>query len=181
MSNTVSIIQKQALNMLVCTYVAMKCISLTHTAHMHIQSYRMHLKSSNGPIDVLVCPEGDDQQPHSPYPSVDGCSQAVTTQLSNTTTSTPKRMLVATREGAVVVTQEDLDVSLSSAADAVGDDLDGLMQSYDCESLEKLDSNTLLPPTDMYSFESLSPPLQDEDFSFALDPTEGIQELFDLV
>jgi len=91
MSNTVSIIQKQALNMLVCTYVAMKCISLTHTAHMHVQSYRMHLKSSNGPIDVLVCPERDDQQPHSPYPSVDGCSQAVTTQLSNTTTSTPKR------------------------------------------------------------------------------------------
>ena len=90
-------------------------------------------------------------------------------------------MVVTTREGAVVVTQEDLDVSLSSAADAVGDDLDGLMQSYDCDSLDQLDSNTLLPPTDMYSFESLSPPLQDEDFTFVLDPTEGIQELFDLV
>ena len=152
----------------------------THT-HTHTQSYRMHLKSSNGPIDVLVCPEGDDQQPHSPYPSVDYCGQTSIAQLNSTNTSTPKRTVVTAREGAVVVTQEDLDVSLSSAADAVGDDLDGLMQSYDCDSLDQLDSNTLLPPTDMYSFESLSPPLQDEDFTFVLDPTEGIQELFDLV
>ena len=77
----------------------------------------------------------------------------------------------------------ELDISLSSAADVNADDLEGLMDSYNCGALDAIDSSALLPTVDMgiLSFESLSPPLQDEDFCFAMETTEGIQDLFDLV
>lgn len=76
-----------------------------------------------------------------------------------------------------------LDISLSSTADVNGDDFEGLMESYTCDNLDSIDSSTLLPTADMgmLSFESLSPPLQNEDFCFAMETTEGIQDLFDLV
>ena len=77
----------------------------------------------------------------------------------------------------------ELDISLSSTADVNGDDLEGLMDSYRCENLDSIDSSALLPTHDMemLSFESLSPPLQHEDFCFAMEASEGIQDLFDLV
>lgn len=139
----------------------------------HTQSYRMHLKSTNGPIDVLVCPEGD-ERPQSP------CSAAGGEHLALSATSTPVKTVPRVQsEG--FHHQEDLDVSLSSAADVTGEEFEELIQSYNCEDLEReIDSSTLLA-SDMYSFESLSPPLQDEDFCFGLDATEGIGELFDLV
>ena len=85
--------------------------------------------------------------------------------------------------GVIDCTASDLDISLSSTADVNGDDLEGLMVSYNCDNLDSIDSSTLLPTADMgmLSFESLSPPLQDEDFCFAMETTEGIQDLFDLV
>ena len=139
----------------------------------------MHLKSTNGPVDVLVCPEGEDHRPHSPAP----------TDFDTMSTSTPTKTLpqlpTVGRPHTEALShhvhhhQDDLDVSLSSAADAAGDDFEGFI---DCESLEQqLDSNTLLGAGDMLSFESLSPPLQDDDFCFGLDASEGIRELFDLV
>lgn len=50
----------------------------TCSYHTHTQSYRMHLKSSNGAIDVLVCPEDDTetqslQSPHPPPPTSQIC------------------------------------------------------------------------------------------------------------
>ena len=77
----------------------------------------------------------------------------------------------------------ELDISLSSTADVNTDDLEGLMDSYHCDNLDSIDSSALLPTHDMgmLSFESLSPPLQDEDFCFAMEASEGIQDLFDLV
>ena len=59
----------------------------------------------------------------------------------------------------------ELDISLSSAADVNGDDLfmDRLL------------------PMDMSVFDQLSPTLQTSDFSFSMDnSTEGIHDLFDL-
>ena len=77
----------------------------------------------------------------------------------------------------------ELDISLSSTADVNADDLEGLMDSYHCDNLDNIDSSALLPTHDMgmLSFESLSPPLQHEDFCFAMESSEGIQDLFDLV
>jgi hypothetical protein len=79
----------------------------------------------------------------------------------------------------------ELDISLSSTADVNADDLVGLMDSYHCDNLDNIDSSALLPTHDMgmgmLSFESLSPPLQHEDFCFAMESTEGIPDLFDLV
>lgn len=77
----------------------------------------------------------------------------------------------------------ELDISLSSTADVNTDDLEGLMDSYHCDNLDNIDSSALLPTHDMgmLSFESLSPPLQHEDFCFAMEATEGIHDLFDLV
>ena len=72
----------------------------------------------------------------------------------------------------------ELDISLSSTADINTDDLEGLMDSYHCDNLDNIDSSALLPTL---SFESLSPPLQHEDFCFAMEASEGIQDLFDLV
>ena len=37
----------------------------------------MHLKSTNGPIDVLVCPEGEDQQSQSPFSSPSDYNPAI--------------------------------------------------------------------------------------------------------
>lgn len=212
----------------------------THTHYMitpHTQSYKMHLKSSNGPIDVLVCPEGEDQRSQSPFSSsssdynpavpVLGPSSGLD-DLTPTNTPpppqqqqlqqqhsqpsdlghhatpltphaqcmpphqdinmTPQSRLsmvdhVVGRVSSPAVMEcaaKDLDISLSSTADVNGDDLEGLMDSYNCDNLDNIDSSALLP-AGMLSFESLSPPLQDEDFCFAMDGPEGIQDLFDLV
>lgn len=166
----------------------------------------MHLKSTKGAIDVLVCPETDDDPPLSPRPSSSNF-------FSDSQTSTPLRYPSArvdvrtpeTRrpennsydvsarqqhhttptlpmeQGGFMHTQlrSDLDISLSSAAD-VTSDLDELMASY---SHVTVDDHQLMS-ADLIPFESLNPPLHihDEDFTFALDDaTEGIHELFDLV
>ena len=132
---------------------------------LHSQSYQMHLKSTNGPIDVLVCPETEEHHPPSPCPS--------NTDTVSCADSTPHKAGVHSSTGAV--SADDNDVSLSSIADAAPDDLDYLLQYGRDYSLEHLDSSALLP-----SFESLSPPLQEGDFNFGLDVTEGIGDLFDL-
>ena len=140
----------------------------------------MHLKSTNGPVDVLVCPEGDDQRAHSPCPSMDNETMTSTPVKTVSNSNNPSS---SQDEVMMQVHQEDLDVSLSSAADAATeDDIDEFIQTYNCEDLERqLDTEALLP-ANMYSFESLSPPLQvHDDFCFGLDGAEGIAELFDLV
>lgn len=124
----------------------------------------MHLKSTRGPIDVLVCPEMEENRPTSPCPS--------DAETASCTETTPHKL--AGHSGTGMMSSDENDVSLSSIADVTADDLDCLLQ-YDREySLDHLDSNTLLP-----SFESLSPPLQEGDFHFGLDVTEGIGDLFD--
>jgi len=207
-----------------------------------VQSYRMHLKSSNGPIDVLVCPEDDAQIPspqpvtpltpptlactastshttasrpstyssvldqsssqgliqglvvpdhhqdhhmhHSPQPHPP--SSALTHHTSCTTLEAGRQQQEATPNvnpdpaphvnptySQILVPggNSDLEISLSSAAD-VDSDLEGLMDHFD---------PTNLLPVDMAMFEHLSPPLQNEDFSFSMDnSTEGIHDLFDL-
>lgn len=173
----------------------------------------MHLKSNNGAIDVLVCPEEEAQclqsprppnstatglcaarsvysvldPPHSPelvpgsshllqhhqeqqhqqcmLPSVkfeDDHRQKQATGL------TVDQTVVAPSYPQVTVTgpSNELDISLSSAAEVSGDDL-GFMDR--------------LLPLDMAMFDQLSPTLQTEDFSFSMDnSTEGINDLFDL-
>ncbi len=151
----------------------------------------MHLKSSNGAVDVLVCPEGDEQRSHSPCPSID----------SENTTSTPLKNLpppsfshpplepVVDDHGHpphahYPPPQEDLNISLSSAVDVVeeGGNIQDLMQNYNPADLDGLDATALLSaPGDIYNFHCLSPTLPAEDFCFGLDGAEGIAELFDLV
>lgn len=199
----------------------------------------MHLKSTNGPIDVLVCPEAEDERSHSPFSSPSDYNPAIPSALGPspdleeaTPTNTPPPQQEQQQQhppdlghhphtplpphsqcmplqadmnvtpqshlsmsGSVVTSSRvnpstvidapasELDISLSSAADVNGDDLEGLMDSYNCGALDGIDSSVLLPTSDMsmLSFSSLSPPLQDEDFCFAMETTEGIQDLFDLV
>ncbi len=206
----------------------------------------MHLKSSNGAIDVLVCPEDDVQSQslqsphpatpltppslvssssggvsHTPRPAsygsvLDQPSQSLIQGLvlpdqqglnpgghlphpahhpqhchassglvhhhqttSCTTLETGRQEACVDNTGDVAQPNNsaypqilgpggnsDLEISLSSAAD-VDSDFEGLMDH--------------LLPVDMAMFEHLSPPLQNEDFSFSMDnSTEGIQDLFDL-
>ena len=121
----------------------------------------MHLKSTNGPIDVLVCPDGEDSCPDSPCISE-----------SSRGGSTPPRLCPPRPP----MPADDLDVSLNSAADVTGDEFEGLIQS--CEGLgPRFDGGGLAAA--IYSFESLSPPLQGEDFCFGLSDGEGISDLFD--
>lgn len=171
------------------------------------QSYRMHLKSSNGAIDVLVCPEEEAQclePPHSPISTANGlcavarsvysvldspelvpnssCSQQQRHQDHQCALSiapdnhrqeqamrlTAEQIPTASSYPQVTVTgpSNQLDISLSSAAEVTGDDL-GFMDR--------------LLPLDMAMFDQLSPTLQTEDFSFSMDnSTEGINDLFDI-
>ncbi len=161
--------------------------------HTHTQSYCMHLKSSNGPIDVLVCPEGDDQRLNSPCPSIDSENATSTPLKTGAPPHHPSPLLEPTADDrhslqlhcvAPPPPHEDLDISLSSAAD-VGDarsHIEDLIQDYDPVDLEGLDASGLLHSSaDAYNFHCLSPTLPAEDFCFGLDGAEGIAELFDLV
>ena len=148
--------------------------SFTH----HLQSYQMHLKSSRGPIDVLVCPEIEGTSPPSPSPS----AHADHTHTSNCDESlTPHKLSSSQHQDCNLsssgtmgfISADENDVSLSSIADVAPDDLDCLLGG-----LGQLDAGALLPS--LASFESLSPPLQEGDFNFGLDVTEGIGDLFDL-
>ena len=140
----------------------------------------MHLKSSRGPIDVLVCPETEDSHPPSPGP------QQPSDTTTTITTATPDKREVTTTPHKLIGSQQDSntgaataaglmssdehDVSLSSIADVAPEELDCLLQY----SSGGLDGACLLP-----SFETLSPPLQEGDFNFGLDVSEGIGDLFD--
>lgn len=175
----------------------------------------MHLKSSNGAIDVLVCPEEEAQCLHPPHPPISTSTNGLYTARSvysvldvpptlHSTELVPdsscsqvqqqhqermqqqcalplakvhhgQQALGLTLEQAispsypqVTVTgpSNELDISLSSAAEVTGDDL-GFMDR--------------LLPLDMGMFDQLSPTLPTEDFSFSMDTsTEGINDLFDL-
>lgn len=186
----------------------------------------MHLKSSNGAIDVLVCPEEEEAQclnpthppisttnglytSRSPYSILDApplplppCSTELVSAASSCSqmqqhqerlqhhhqqpcTLPPFPKMDQGQHGpqqalamgqtlspsyphmAVTGPADDLDISLSSAAEVGGDDL-GFMER--------------LLPLDMAMFDQLSPTLPAaEDFSFSMDDsTEGINDLFDL-
>lgn len=112
----------------------------------------MHLLSHNGPIDVLVCPETDENNTEQTTPTIE-----------------LHRDQQATRE---------LDVSLSSMASHDAD-MNGLMDTFpDClvQPLSSTHQSHFLP--DM--FECLSPPCDEDEFYPTLSPSEGILELFDL-
>lgn len=47
-----------------------------------VQSYRMHLKSSNGAIDVLVCPEEEAECLHTPHPPISTSTNGLYTARS---------------------------------------------------------------------------------------------------
>lgn len=173
----------------------------THT-HTHSQTYRMHLKSTNGPIDVLVCPESDNQRSESPCPSLpnEHSNTSTPSRTHNHKSSNQHQQMNLLQESTVPhITQsglqqpqvtvtnvdsvpiDDLDISLSSTADIRADELEGLMDSYNCDHLGHLDG---IAASDIsaLSFEVLESQLQSEDFFSAMDtPTEGIQDLFDLV
>ncbi len=158
----------------------------------------MHLKSTNGPIDVLVCPESDDQRSDSPSPSLPNAHSNTSTPTSShnhISTSQHHQQqlnflqqntmpLVPTQCGlqqpqVTVKNVDDLDISLNSTADIRLDELEGLMDPNDhlihLDSIASSDINAL-------SFEVLESQLQNEDFFSAMDtPTEGIQDLFDMV
>ena len=158
---------------------------LYHT-HTYIQSYRMHLKSSNGPIDVLVCPEDEDSldsplppsthPPHPPHPSpakrLNGSTTTVTTHLPHHHPAL---------NSVTPVKREEFDVSLSSTADVRRDEFDGFFQYSDTDSLDNIEACSLLATTDLCSFEALSPQLGGGEFCFTMDEGEGIGDLFDLV
>ncbi len=179
----------------------------------------MHLKSTNGAIDVLVCPEDEAQSqclqsPHNnslslrneacdgrtyvleqPCPQDTVLPDPVSLQQQHhhhhqhLTHQTPTKLENARQHDEAVglsmdqtvcspyppqvtITRpnNDLDISLSSTADVNGDDL-GFIDHFDSSLL----------PIDIGMFEHLSPPLQNEDFSFSMDnSTEGIHDLFDL-
>lgn len=132
------------------------------------ESYQMHLKSNNGPIDVLVCPEIEENRPSSPSPST-------VDDIGSCEESTPNKLVAhPPGSGTGFMSADENDVSLSSIADVTADDLDCLLQYGRDYSLDHLDASALIP-----SFESLSPPLQEGDFNFGLDVTEGIGDLFD--
>lgn len=163
----------------------------------------MHLKSTNGAIDVLVCPEEEAQCLRSPHPPISTANELCSDPRSAYTVLDPpcspelvpdsqlqrhqdqqcltpesrgqeqvvrpaKQATTACSYPQVTVTgpSNQLDISLSSAAEVTGDDL-GFMDR--------------LLPLDMAMFDQLSPTLQTEDFSFSMDDsTEGINDLFDL-
>ena len=134
----------------------------------------MHLKSTRGPIDVLVCPEVEENRAPSPTPSTQtdhapSCDESTPHKL---TTSSHDDITTLSSGGIPTgfISADENDVSLSSIADATSDELDCLFGG--------LDPGSLLPS--LTSFESLSPPLQEGDFNFGLDVTEGIGDLFDL-
>ena len=142
----------------------------------------MHLKSSRGPIDVLVCPETEETwAPPSPCPlrrdshPTGGDPVEATPPHQTLITTTQDNMSSAGAGTSGLMSVDEKDVSLSSIADVTSDDLECLLQYGSGGGLDQLDPGTLLP-----SFETLSPPLQDGDFNFGLDPSEGIGDLFDL-
>lgn len=116
----------------------------------------MHLLSTNGPIDVLVCPEGDSE-----HSSSTASSSMASTPVKMASPHTPQ------------------EISLGSMAPPHDSDLDGLFQpgSHSINS-SHLSGDCGFIPADV--FESLSPPLNGDDFYSSLSPTEGILELFDL-
>ena len=129
----------------------------------------MHLKSTRGPIDVLVCPETEENRVPSPCPSHNAESASCAESTPHKLPTSSHDISGATTTG--FMSADENDVSLNSIADATADDLDCLLQ-YGRDYV--LDAGSLLP-----SFETLSPPLQEEDFNFGLDVTEGIGDLFD--
>lgn len=120
----------------------------------------MHLLSHNGPIDVLVCPEADDEI----------SSPKITTNCNQS--------------------YRDLDVSLSSIASTQDENInghDGIIDTFPellaqgvggTNTTNGCDHAATYLPLDM--FESLSPPCNDDEFYPTLSPNEGIMELFDL-
>ena len=123
----------------------------------------MHLMSQNGPIDVLVCPDEDDNC--TPQPP---CSNVIDEEQLDAA-STASNAIVPGTDGP----ESYLDISLSSMA-SHDNDLDALLPSFPHLG----DQNHFLPG-DM--FECLSPPLDECDFPYAsLSNSEGILDLFDL-
>lgn len=122
----------------------------------------MHLLSSNGPIEVLVCPEGDTSTSSSSLSS-SSSSSLVNTPIKISSPSTPR------------------EVSLGSTVPVHDADLDGLFPPtghHTTTGVTHFPSDSSFIPADV--FESLSPPLNEGDFYSSLSPTEGILELFDL-
>lgn len=126
------------------------------------ETYKMHLLSSNGQIDVLVCPEeGEDQEDED-----EGylATENVGTNALNCD---------------VIVVDDDkpTDVSLASIT-SHDTDLDGLLAAFPHMVQPLVENGNSFLPSDM--FKPLSPPVDDEQFYSTLSPTEGILELFDL-
>ena len=120
------------------------------------ETYKMHLLSSNGQIDVLVCPEDvDDQEetylPEKEEPNGISCD--------------------------MVEDEKPIDVSLTSITSHDAD-LDGLLAAFPHMVQPLMENNSGFLPSDM--FKPLSPPVDDGQFYSTLSPTEGILELFDL-
>ena len=135
----------------------------------------MHLKSTGGPIDVLVCPEAEETRPSSPCLQHSDIPAAMTPASCDEQESTPHK-LITSQDSSVagLMSMDENDISLSSIADVAPEELDCLLQYG--TSLCQMDTTSCLMP----SFETLSPPLQEGDFNFGLDVTEGIGDLFDL-
>ena len=120
------------------------------------QSYKMHLLSHNGPVDVLVCPDTVEEG-------------VVTTPKINTTHK--EQLDVSLSSIATSAHDENISNGMDTFPDLLG--LGGATPTHGKDQVD-----TFLPVVDM--FEALSPPCNDEQFYPSLSPNEGILELFDL-
>ncbi|XP_066526212.1 transcription factor E2F1 [Hoplias malabaricus] len=147
------------------------------------QGYQVSLKSSNGPIDVFLCPE-DSSEVCSP---VTGCSPAKSSSHSPTQTTLNTNEASASSPSTLPSASP---LPLGNETESFLDPFSGICEMPDFDLPVLSSSDFLLErsassgtvgdsfglPLD--SFISLSPP-QNYDYHFGLEDDEGISELFD--
>ena len=132
------------------------------------ENIQIWLKSSQGPIEVYLCPEENGAEGPCEFPSTSGLDRGAHT--SHSQGYEDSRCSFMTDDSAT--TKDSLDVSDPTLKHA-------LLDSPACGS-----NVGIIPPENMLDFESqfeaLEPPLSDEDYMFSLEPGEGITDLFDI-
>ncbi|KAF7696305.1 hypothetical protein HF521_006399 [Silurus meridionalis] len=137
------------------------------------EGYQISLKSTEGPIDVFLCPE-DSSGVCSP---VTGCSPA----KSSTQSPAPPQDV---RSSTLAMLPSTSPLPLVNETESMLDPFPGISEMADFDPLTLGSSDFLLDRagpgsgSDPFSFISLSPP-HTQDYHFGLEDYEGISELFD--
>ncbi|KAI5609232.1 transcription factor E2F1, partial [Silurus asotus] len=137
------------------------------------EGYQISLKSTEGPIDVFLCPE-DSSGVCSP---VTGCSPA----KSSTQSPAPPQEV---RSSTLAMLPSASPLPLVNETESMLDPFPGISEMADFDPLTLGSSDFLLDRagpgsgSDPFSFISLSPP-HTQDYHFGLEDYEGISELFD--